>query len=134
MDRGRLLGIILGLFLLTSVFVLPFAYRGARPLTLFEVSVVVTQYMTYIPSEFLPRNYSYLAAFALLLAAGVLGMHPPVSGAVALLAMASLSVVAYAQGAPNWGFGYYLIWGEALAAFTNGYITRQNARRAPDRS
>jgi hypothetical protein len=131
MDRGRLLGIILGLFLVASVFVLPFTYRGARPLTLFEVSVAVAQFRADIPSEFLLLNYSYLVVFALLLAAGILGTHPPVSGVVALLAMASLSIAVYAQGAANWGFGYYLIWGEALAASANGYIARRNS---PDRS
>jgi hypothetical protein len=117
MNKGRIAGILLGLTILASVFALPFAYRGARPLTLHEVFIAVIQFGDYVSGQHMLVGFMYSAAFLLLVTAGV-----------SLLAMAALSIAVYASSEAYWGVGYYAIWVESLVALGNGCLMRAKER------
>jgi hypothetical protein len=110
----RVFGVSLGLAILGSVFFLPFSYRGARPLTLYEVSRTITEFWREIPRLTEPAvalNYVFLAVFVMLVFAGLMGFFPLVSGLTSVLSMAVMSFSLFFLGS---GIvvrtGYYVIW------------------------
>jgi hypothetical protein len=105
------------------VFLLPFSYRGARPLTLYEVAITITENWREIPrltEPVITLNYVFLAVFALLVFAGLSGFFPLISGLVGVFSMTIMSVSLFLFGSQiAIGLGYYILW--ALCVATLGF-------------
>ena len=123
-DRYRALGFSLGLAILVSVFLLPFTYRGARPLTLYEVFGIIVEFWGDIRSmeaQVVALNYVFIAVFFLLVSAGLVGFSQMVSGLISVSAMAVMGSALYLIG-PGMvlGLGYYVAWVASLATLCIG--------------
>ena len=122
MDK-RITGLLIGLSILISVFLIPFTYRGARPLTLFETFESVITFLSdlqRLTPQYLMFNYVLIAVFILLTLAGLAGPFPIVSGVISVISMASLSLAAYLLGVQiPWGIGYYILWVLSITAIGN---------------
>ncbi|MDP2900694.1 MAG: hypothetical protein Q8O47_06975 [Candidatus Bathyarchaeota archaeon] len=127
-DRYRVLGFSLGLAILGSVFLLPFTYRGARPLTLYEVAGIIAEFWQEISqsaSQTVALNCVLGAAFVLLVFAGLVGAIPLISGLTGVSTMAVTSSVLFL----TWpqavlGSGYYVVWIASLATLCVGVWRR----------
>jgi hypothetical protein len=122
MDK-RILGVIIGLSILASIFIIPFMYRGARPLTLFDTTQNMIAFLGDVQSltpQYLPLNITFILVFVLLVIAGLFGVLPIVSGVASVLGMSSLSLATYVYSqVPLWGMGYYLLWALSIGALGN---------------
>ena len=120
----RGLGIALGLAILCSVLLLPFTYRGARPLTLYEVARTIPEFWREIPRLTEPvraLNYVFLAVFALLVFAGLTGFFPLVSGIIGVFSMVVMSFSLFFFGSQIVvGLGYYVVWVVSVATLGFG--------------
>ncbi|MCX6654437.1 MAG: hypothetical protein NTY03_04865 [Candidatus Bathyarchaeota archaeon] len=120
----RALGISLGLVILGSVFLIPFSYRGARPLTLYEVSRAITEFWREIPrltEPVIALNYVFLLVFVMLVFAGLMGFFPLVSGLTSVLSMAVMSFSLFFLGSGIVvGSGYYVIWAVSVVMLCMG--------------
>jgi hypothetical protein len=123
-DSYRALGVSLGLVVLVSVFLLPFTYRGARPLTLYEVAGIIVEFWGDIQrqaAQVVALNCVFIAVFVLLVFAGLVGFYPLVSGLTGVSAMAVMGSALYFIG-PGMvlGLGYYTVWIASLATLGVG--------------
>jgi len=128
----RIPGLLIGISILGSIFIIPFTFRGARPLTLFETTMEVKTFLgdvqRLIP-QYLLLNYVFIAAFILLALGGLMGMFPIVSGVLSVTGMASLSIAMFFVGAQiPWGLGYYILWALSIAALGNYVWDSQRSR------
>ena len=118
-DRYRALGFSLGLAILGSVFLLPFTYRGALPLTLYEVAGIIVEFWGDIQrqaAQVVALNCVFIAVFVLLDFAGLVGFYPLVSGLTGVSSMVVMGSALYFIG-PGMvlGLGYYAVWVASLA-------------------
>jgi hypothetical protein len=124
----RVEGFIIGLAILASVFLLPFTFRGARPLTLYEVFETLTSFLSDIQRltlQYMMLNYLFIAVFVLLVIAGLVGALPMASGAIGVAGMASISIAVYVVGAETvWGIGYYVLWALSLSTLVYSIWSR----------
>jgi hypothetical protein len=119
---GRMLGIVLGLVILVSIFLLPFGttntqtlYGTAGPLisNLGGVQASGTATATF--------DYILIIAFVLLIIAGLVGLFPLGTGVLGIVGMAMITVAPYAVF-PNGpvkldpGTGFYVIWAASVLA------------------
>ncbi len=133
--RTRILGIILGASLLASIFLLPFGYRGARPLTLYEVFQQNILLMRESPGYMTPTMYLLTAVFLLIIVAGFLGAFPRFSALVAFVSVSSLVFVGLLNFGRDMGYGigYYAIWLLSVAAVLNAFTrTLHRGTQKPD--
>jgi len=124
----RVEGFIIGLAILASVFLLPFTFRGARPLTLYEVFETLTSFISDIQRltpQYMMLNYLFIAVFVLLVIAGLVGALPMASGAIGVAGMASISIAMDVVGAETvWGIGYYVLWALSLSTLVYSIWSR----------
>jgi hypothetical protein len=114
---GRILGIILGLVILATIFLVPFGSTntgtlygivGPKISNLSSVQSGTTADATYW--------YILIVAFILLVIAGVVGLFPLGTGVLGVVGMAMITVapyLVYPNGSPNVvgvGAGFYVIW------------------------
>lgn len=138
-DRYKAFGFSLGLVILVSVFLLPFTYRGARPLTLYEVTGIIAEFWQEISqsaSQTVALNCVLGAAFVLLVFAGLVGAIPLISGLTGVSTMAVMSSALFLI----WpqavlGSGYYVVWTASLATLFVGiwYKYARPSRRGNNR-
>ena len=131
LDPCRIFGFLLGLMILGSVFLLPFSYRGARPLTLYEVARTTAEFwreISRLTEPVVALNTAFLMVFILLVFAGLTGFFALGSGVIGVFAMVVMSSVLFLF----WpqivlGSGYYVSWATSLAILGIG-IWRKRAR------
>jgi hypothetical protein len=117
----RTLSFLLGLTILGSVFFLPFTYRGTRPLTLYEVTRTIQEFLREIPPQYLVLNYVFLVVLVLLLFAGLTGVFPMVSGLTSVFAMIVMSSALFYVGSQMvLGSGYYVVLASSMAILCIG--------------
>jgi hypothetical protein len=121
--RARIPGVMIGTLLLVAVFILPFGYKGARPLTLYDIFQQNIDVIKNSPQYMTPIMYLLTLDFVLLVIAGLLGTFPKLSGLIAIMVMSSFSIVAYLLFGQDMGYGigYYFIWVVSLVALGNAF-------------
>jgi hypothetical protein len=131
MDK-RIPGLLIGMSILASVFLIPFMYRGAHPLTLFEATQTIVMFLSDVQRltpQYLPLNIVFIAVFVLLVIAGLSGILPVFSGVISVIGMATLSLATYLYAqVPSWGVGYYVLWVLSIAALCNHIWYSQRSR------
>ncbi|MDW8034784.1 MAG: hypothetical protein RMI79_07655 [Nitrososphaerota archaeon] len=133
MDLDRLLGIIFGILVLISVFLLPFGYftlpSGQTSGQTFFLTIMqlVENIMIEIkqPSPLLLYEIMLIISFITMVIAGLLGFYPMRSGAIGILALIILTVVTIFHplkglSIPNYGIGYFATWGFSIASIVVG--------------
>jgi hypothetical protein len=128
---GRILGIVLDLLILVSIFLLAFGttnthtlYGTAGPLisNLGAVQAAGTATATY--------DYILVIAFVLLIIAGLVGIFPMGTGVLGIVGMAMITVAPYAVF-PNVpvkldpGVGFYVIWAASVLSLGASFWHRK---------
>jgi hypothetical protein len=132
----RIPSLIIGILILGSIFLAPFTYRGARPLTFYEATSDVITFLSDVQRltpQYLPFNYIFVASFIMLVLAGLIGTYPNISGLLGTIGMASVSLGAILVGVQvTWGIGYYILWTLSIAElgiyFWYSQLARHRAR------
>ncbi len=129
----RVLSGLLDLLILGSVFDLPFTYRGARPLTLYEVARTTVEFwgeITGFAEPVMMLNITFVAVFALLIFAGLTALYPLSSGVISVSAMTLMTSTLFIYGPRiTLGVGYYVLWITSLAVIGIG-VWRRRRRSA----
>lgn len=133
MDLDKLLGIVFGLLILLSVFLLPFGYftlpSGQMSSQTFFLTVIQMVESIKIeiqqPTPLLLYEVMLIVSFVTIVIAGVLGFNPMRSGAISILAMIILTVVTIFHpqrglNIPSYGIGYFAAWGFSIASIVIG--------------
>jgi ribosomal protein L40E len=129
---GRILGIILGLVILATIFFVPFGSTNTG--TLYGiVGPKISNPGSFQSGPAADVTYWYLliAAFILLVIAGVVGLFPLGTGVLGVVSMAMVTVapyLAYPNGSPNivgMGAGFYVIWIASIASLGASFWHRK---------
>jgi hypothetical protein len=129
---GRILGIILGLIILVTIFLVPFG--SADTSTLYGkvgpwISNLGTIQSSYTSAD-LTYAYIFIAAFILLVIAGLVGLFPLGTGVLGVVGMAIITVapyVVYPNGPTHLdpGAGFYVIWVASIASLGASFWHRK---------
>ncbi|MEM2247654.1 MAG: hypothetical protein QXY41_06345 [Thermoproteota archaeon] len=128
MNLDRLLGIVFGILILISVFLLPLGYftlpSGQTSSQTFFLTVMQLVESIKIelqqPTPLLLYEIMLIVSFVTIVVAGILGFNPMRSGAISVLAMIILTVVTIFHpqrglNIPSYGIGYFTAWGFSIA-------------------
>lgn len=126
---GRILGIILGLAILATVFLVPFGSAGK---TLYGIVSPWFSDLGYVQSTFGAADLTYvyiiIVAFILLVIAGVVGIFPLGTGVLGVVGMAMVTVdpslVPTSLGV-GMGAGFYVIWVLSIASLGASFWHRK---------
>jgi hypothetical protein len=143
MDRGQILGGVLGLATLLAAFLLPFSSIAEGPgggtdsfIAMFKLFVITLPNIQAVGLIQLTQlAYVYMAAFILILIAGIVGAFPRWSAAVGIIAMVVVTVSpflifsSYNFGTSNYGVGFWVIWATSLVAIYAAYWSRKERIR-----
>jgi ribosomal protein S27E len=131
---GRILGIILGLVILVTIFVIPF---GSANTTLYGIVNPKLSYLQSGSGPDIAYNYVLVIAFILLVIAGVVGLFPLGTGVLGVVGMAMITVapsLVYPNGSPNvvgMGAGFYVIWVASIASLGASFWHKKKQQPAP---
>ncbi|HYC26893.1 MAG TPA: hypothetical protein VEB67_02580 [Nitrososphaerales archaeon] len=141
MDRGQIFGGIVGLGMLLSAFLLPFSAiaegPGGSPDTLIGIFKLFVTTLNSIETIGLTQltelAYVYMAAFVLIILAGVIGAYPRWAAIFGIIGMAMVTVAPFAIF-PNYNFfssnyqwGFFAIW-VACALFVVASVVSSRSR------
>lgn len=131
MHPGRILGIVMGLVILASVFVLPiFASQD----TLYGVvGPLLGAFgdIQYLPYELMVFDYLLVISFILLVIAGAVGFFPLATGVLGIVAMAMLSIAPSLLSLDvSWSVAFYVLWITSIIALGASFWHRR-ATQAP---
>jgi hypothetical protein len=79
--------------------------------------------------------FVYMAAFILVVMAGIIGAYPRWSAALGIISMASVTVspfvifTSYNFGTSNYGVGFWVIWATSLFAIYAAYLSRKERKK-----
>ena len=119
-----MLGIVLGLVILASIFFLPFG-TGSQPDTLYGAAGPLISNLGAVQAsgDTAAISYSYLLviSFVLLVIAGLVGIFPLGTGVLGVVGMAMITLapyLIYPNGgvALSTGLGFYVIWGASIVS------------------
>lgn len=133
MHTGRIIGVIVGLAILATLFLVSFSdsksLSGVASPLLQNMSAVSgmgsTGQVTY--------DYLVMICFIILVVAGIVGFFPLGSGVLGIVGMAILSVGArFTLGAqqPSYDIGFYLLWVESILALAASFVHRRGGQKA----
>jgi len=142
MDLDRVLGAVLGVLILITVFLLPFGYitlpsgRVSEQTFFLTVEQLIENITVEIqqPTLLLFYEIMLVVSFSTMIIAGVLGFHPVRSGAVGILGMIMLTVLSVFHpqrgfNIPSYGIGYFAAWGLSIAEVLIGKLQPQTRRK-----
>ncbi len=135
---GRMLGIVLGLVILASIFLLPFGIANSE--TLYGIVGPLISNLGALQasggSATVTFAYIFIVAFILLVIAGLVGIFPLGTGVLGVVGMAMVTVAPYLVY-PNGpvkldpGVAFYVIWGASVvslgASFWHGKKKKEAA-------
>lgn len=142
MDRGQILGGVIGLVALLIAFLLPFSAiaegPGGSPDTLIGIFKLFVTTLANIQAVGLTQltelAYVYMTAFVLILISGIIGSYPRWSVIFTVIGMAMVTVAPFAIFpsydffGSNYSFGFYGLWitsaAMVYAAFWSGKLRR----------
>ncbi len=128
-DRGQILGGVLGLLTLLSAFLLPFSSiangnGGAVDslIAIFKLFVTTLSNIQSIPglTQLVQLAYVYMAVFVMVVLAGILGSYPRWSGILGLFAMLIVTAApfaifsSYSFDPATYGLGFWAIWATSV--------------------
>jgi hypothetical protein len=111
-----MIGIVMGLIILVAIFLLPF---GDGSSTLYGTTSSIINNLRTVQSggnsPTLVNDYTWIAAFALLVISGLVGVFPFGSGAAGMVGMAVITISPYliypnGQHPLPTGAGFYVAW------------------------
>ncbi len=143
MDRGQILGGVLGIGTLLAAFLLPFSSiaEGSSSqvdslLLIFKIFVIgVSNLQTVGLTQLAELAYVYMAAFIVIMLSGILGSFPRLSAFLGIVGMAVLTLSPYAVftayniGSTGFGLGFWAIWATSLLGILAAYLSRKERRR-----
>ena len=124
---GRILGIVMGLVILVTIFLLPF---WASNLTLYGIVWPSISNLGGLQSAgdtaALTYAYLWIIAFVLLVIAGVVGIFPLGTGVLGVVGMAMITVspyIVYPNGPVTLspGIGFYIIWVASIVSLGGSF-------------
>ncbi len=128
---GRMLGIVLGLVILASIFLLSFGTSNSQ--TLYGIVGPLISNLGAVQASgdaaVVTYSYIFIVAFILLVVAGLVGIFPLGTGVLGVVGMAMITVAPYlvypnGQVKLDPGLGIYVIWGASVislgASFWHG--------------
>lgn len=125
MNPRRILGVTMGFAILAAVFLLPFT---VGQYTLFQISEPLLEVigdLRSLPFEEMVSNYLFVAAFFLLVIAGLVGYFPLGTGILGIVGMAIVSIYPYLESIePGWGIGFYVGWSASIGALGAAFWRR----------
>ena len=145
MDRGQVLGGVLGIVTLLAAFLLPFSSiaEGSSSsvdslLIIFKIFVIgVTNLQTVGLTQLAELAYIYMAAFIVIVFSGLVGAYPRWSAFLGIVGMATLTFspfavfTSYSLGSTGFGIGFYAIWATSILGIYAAYWSRKERRRMP---
>ncbi len=136
---GRILGVVMGLVILASIFMLPFI--NEPPTTLYAIARPLLENIGLIPSmgDQTTVAYAYIIviSFILLVVAGVVGVFPLGTGVLGIIGMGFITLAPFFLTPfgilqPVWGLGFYAIWFASIislgASFWHGRPRKQSSQ------
>jgi predicted RNA-binding Zn-ribbon protein involved in translation (DUF1610 family) len=135
---GRILGIVLGLVILATIFLLPFGTSDTR--TLYGVVGPLLSNPGGVQSSggaaSITYGYIFIIAFILIVIAGLVGIFPLGTGVLGVVGMAMITVapyLVYPSGPVKLdpGTGFYVIWGASIASLGASFWHRKKKEAAP---
>jgi len=129
---GRMLGIILGLVILATIFLVPFGSTNTG--TLYGIVGPKISNLSSVqagPAADITYWYILIVAFILLVIAGLVGLFPLGTGVLGVVGMAMVTVapyLVYPNGSPNvvgMGAGFYVIWIASIASLGASFWHRK---------
>ena len=144
MDRGQILGGVLGLATLLAAFLLPFSsiLEGSAKnldslLVIFKIFVTgVSNLQTVGLTQLAELAYVYMGAFVVILLAGILGAYPRWSALLGIAGMAILTFspfavfTSYNISSTSFGVGFWAIWATSILTVYAAYWSRRERMRA----
>jgi hypothetical protein len=128
---GRILGLIMGLLILVTIFVIPFTSQ-----TLYaEVSGILSNLGSLQSggTAVVAMNYVLIIVFLLLVIAGFVGIFPLGTGVLGVVAMAIYTagpILIYPSlPAPVYGTGYYLVWLASIVSLGASFWHRSGQKK-----
>jgi hypothetical protein len=129
---GRMLGIVLGLVILASIFLLPFGTANSQ--TLYGIVGPWISNLGAVQASggaaAVTYSYIFIIAFILLVIAGFVGIFPLGTGVLGVVGMAMISVAPYLVY-PNGpvkldaGVGFYVIWAASVVSLGASFWHRK---------
>jgi hypothetical protein len=143
LDRGQIFGAVLGLVALLSAFLLPLSSIAEGPggsvdsfLAMFKLFITTLPAIQRVGlTQLTELAYIYMAAFVLIVMAGIIGAYPRWSAALAVISMAAVTFspfvifTSYNFGTSNYGVGFWAIWATSVLAIYAAYWSRKERRR-----
>jgi hypothetical protein len=135
---GRILGIVLGLVILATIFLLPFGASDTH--TLYGVVGPLISNPGGVQSSgnaaSVTYGYIFIIAFILIVIAGLVGIFPLGTGVLGVVGMAMITVapyLVYPSGPVKLdpGTGFYVIWGASIASLGASFWHRKKKQAAP---
>jgi hypothetical protein len=122
-----MLGIILGLVILATIFALPFGTTNSN--TLYGVVGPKISNFGAISGSTSDVTYAYIfiVAFILLVIAGVVGLFPLGTGVLGIVGMALITVAPYLIPGQKLdpGTGFYVVWGASIVSLGASFWHRK---------
>jgi len=143
LDRGQILGGVLGLVSLLSAFLLPLSSIAEGPggsvdsfLAMFKLFITTLPNIERVGlTQLTDLAYVYMAAFLLIVIAGIIGAYPRWSAAFGIISMAAVTLspfvifTSYNFGTSNYGVGFWAIWATSLLAVYAAYWSRKERQK-----
>ncbi|MBI3859566.1 MAG: hypothetical protein HY296_04930 [Thaumarchaeota archaeon] len=129
LHRGRILGIILGIVILATIFLVPFG-TGSQDATLYGAVGPVLSDLGGLQasgdSAAIVYGYIWVVAFILLVIAGLVGIFPLGTGVLGVVGMAMITAAPFlvypsGQVALSTGAGFFVIWIASIASLAASF-------------
>jgi hypothetical protein len=142
-DRGQILGGVLGLVTLLSAFLLPLSSIAEGPggsvdsfLAMFKLFITTLPAIEKVGlTQLTNLAFTYMAAFILIIMAGIIGAYPRWSAALGIISMATVTIspffifTSYNFGTSNYGVGFWAIWATSILAIYAAYWSRKERKK-----
>ncbi len=133
MHPGRILGAVMGLLILATVFLIPFVgsqtlYSGTSPLFSNLSSVQQSGSFPTIASD-----YVMVIVFILLVISGLVGIFPLGTGVIGVVAMALFTVgpilIYPSLPAPSYSAGFFVVWVASIVSLGASFWHRNRDKQ-----
>ncbi|MDA4120050.1 MAG: hypothetical protein OK436_05640 [Thaumarchaeota archaeon] len=142
MDRGQTFGAVLGLVALLSAFLLPLSSIAEGPggsvdsfLAMFKLFITTLPAIQRVGlTQLTELAYIYMAAFVLIVIAGIIGGYPKWSAVLGIISIAAVTLspfaifTSYNFGTSNYGVGFWAIWATSILAIYAAYWSRKERK------
>lgn len=144
-NKGRLVGVVIGLVMLAAIFLLPFSNivdgPGGPSRTLFDILRFFISNLSVegAAPTLLYTAFIYQIAAVLLIAAALVGLFPLGSGILGIVGMGFVTVGPfvvfnrYSFDAANFGAAFYILWVLSAVQIVVAFMVARGTRQKPRR-